>query len=215
MVFVTIWNCNGDNQHSRSGCKTNKQLKCGNSTRFSWSNLATKQAIAPAIAKIYSHWKGNKCTETQKYWTNRSLRKRNMQQYWSVLLYPSGNVSWENQKKAPIQSSEPERRWKSIHSDHSLSNCQTRENGITNLTRWATQQANGSTIWRELESAIRRFSQVNKLRRTFLWCKKNQEILINYCPIAHATINLKGHRRIKIDCRRSLARRSLQEGGVP
>ena len=48
-----------------------------------------------------------------------------------------------------------------------------------------------------------------------MWCKKNQEILINYCTIAHATINLKGHNGIIIDDRRSLARRSLLKRRVP
>ena len=96
MVFVTIkkWQyINGDNQQSWSDCKTNKQLKCGISTRSFWSKLVAKEAIAPAVSKVYSDWEGSK---GKSYYQNVKIldkQEPKKMENTTTLIRPTG-LNW-------------------------------------------------------------------------------------------------------------------------
>ena len=122
-------------------------------------------------------------TGTQRYRTNRSLRKEGCN--WSVLLGPRDTIS-SNKGKWNYKPDQ--------------------------LSCTASRRQHNSKI---VVTSNQKICSINKLTRVVLCCKKNQEIVINYCTIAHATINLKGHSGMIIDFRRCLARRSLPKRGVP
>ena len=184
--------------------------------RLFWSKLATKESIAPAVSKVYSDWEGS---TGKLYYRNAKIsdeqepKKRRMQ-----LVCPTGSKryyfleqielkprprckSWENVKKCPLRPF-------SIQ----LSNKGKWNYKPDQLSCTASRRQHNSKI---VVTSNQKICSINKLTRVVLCCKKNQEIVINYCTIAHATINLKGHSGMIIDFRRCLARRSLPKRGVP